>query len=105
MKDKAWFEREMFIVIALTFDHFSAAVENAFHPTQYPNDILLGYCYLYKCYNNTGDIFCIIFSSINVNIIQRHYGIMLNLILLLLHETRLCLKNYKTNLNEWKEDW
>ena len=105
MKDKTWFEWEMFIVIALTFDHFSAAVENAFHPTQYPNDILLGYCYLYKCYNNTGDIFCIIFSSINVNIIQRHYGIMLNLILLLLHKTRLCLKNYKTNLNEWKEDW
>ena len=89
----------MFIVIALTFDHFSAAVENAFHPTQYPNDVYFGYCYLYKCYNNTGDIFCIIFSSINVNI-QRHYGIMLNLILLLLHVTRLCLKNYKTNLNE-----
>ena len=68
MKDTTWLEREMFIVIALTFDHFSAAVENAFHPTQNPYDISFGYCYLYKCYNNTDNIFCIIFSSINVDI-------------------------------------
>ena len=71
MKDTTWLEREMFIVIALTFDHFSAAVENAFHPTQYPYDIYFGYCYLYKCYNNTNNIICIIFSSINVDIAFR----------------------------------
>ena len=72
----------MFIVIALTFDHFSAAVENAFHPTQYPYEIYFGYCYLYKCYNNTAYIFRIIFSSINVD---GRYRL--------------------TNLNKWKEDW